>query len=249
MLASVSYTLSAGVQAELLTTTDNNGTAAISLSGNELANTIFGNAGANVLDGRGGADTLTGLGGDDWYYVDNALDSVTEAAGGGTDRVLASVSYTLGAGAHVERLTTNNNAGTAAINLTGNELANAIYGNAGANVLDGKGGNDVLTGLGGADSFAFTTVLGGNVDVINDFDADDTIVLDNAVFAGLADGALAAGAFVTGTAAADAGDRIIYDSVSGSLLFDADGAGGEAAVRFAYLGTGLAITASDFLVV
>ena len=44
------------------------GTAAINLTGNELAQTIFGNAGANMLNGGGGADALVGFGGDDWYF-------------------------------------------------------------------------------------------------------------------------------------------------------------------------------------
>ena len=36
---------------------DNLGTAAIDLTGNELAQSIYGNAGANVLDGGLGADS------------------------------------------------------------------------------------------------------------------------------------------------------------------------------------------------
>ena len=118
-------------------------------------------------------------------------------------------------------------------------------------MLDGKGGADLLTGLGGADSFAFTTALGaGNIDTIGDFSvADDTIRLENAVFTGLAAGALAAGAFNTGAAASQADDRIVYNSATGALLFDADGAGGAAAVQFATLSGGLALTSADFLVV
>ena len=58
-----------------------------------------------------------------------------ESAGEGTDRVFASVSYTLAAGVSVELLSTNADAGTAAINLTGNALVQAINGNAGANRL------------------------------------------------------------------------------------------------------------------
>jgi Ca2+-binding RTX toxin-like protein len=176
---------------------------------------------------------------------------VFEVANEGSDRIFSSVSYTLGASASIEQLTTSNNAGTGAIDLTGNAIANTIYGNAGANVLDGKGGADILVGLAGADSFAFTTALGsGNIDTVSGFSvADDTILLDDAVFTGLAAGALAAGAFATGAAAAQADDRIIYNAATGALLFDADGAGGAAAVQFATLGAGLALTSADFLVV
>ena len=61
-----------------------------------------------------------------------------EAAGGGSDRVLTSVSYTLTTGQEIETLSTTNNAGTGAINLTGNAFAQTITGNAGANVIDGE---------------------------------------------------------------------------------------------------------------
>ena len=37
--------------------------------------------------------------------------------------------------------------------------------------------------------------------------------------------------------AADSNTRIIYDPATGALSYDADGAGGVAAVRFATLGT------------
>jgi Ca2+-binding RTX toxin-like protein len=254
IFASVSYTLGAGVYVERLVTADVGATSAINLTGNALANVIYGNAGANVLDGKAGAHLLAGQAGNDWYYVDNAGDVVAELAGGGAnDRVFAGVSYTLGAGVQVEMLTTSDNLATTAINLTGNELANAIYGNAGANLLDGKGGPDTLTGMGGADTFRFSTAIGagtGNVDYISDFTVvDDTIQLDDAVFAGLALGTLAAGAFNTGSAATQADDRIIYDAATGSLLFDADGLGGAAGVQFVTLSTGLALTAADFVVI
>jgi hypothetical protein len=135
--------------------------------------------------------------------------------------------------------------------LRGGNLADVLTGGGGDDVLDGGGGNDVLAGLGGSDAFAFTTALGaGNVDSISGFSVpDDTIRLENAVFTGLAAGVLAAGAFNTGAAASQADDRIIYDSATGTLLFDADGNGAGAAIQFATLAGGLAMTASEFLVI
>jgi Ca2+-binding RTX toxin-like protein len=138
---------------ETLSTDNNAGTPAINLTGNELVNTLFGNAGANTLDGKAGADTMAGLGGNDFYYVDNAADRVIESAGQGTDRIFASTSYTLGAGVSVETLGTTSNAGTTAINLTGNEFANTLFGNNGANTLDGKADADIMIGLGGDDFY------------------------------------------------------------------------------------------------
>ena len=90
---------------------------------------------------------MQGLGGNDTYYVDNAGDVVDEAAGGGSDRVLTSVSYTLTAGQEIEALSTTNNAGTGAINLTGNAFAQTITGNAGANVIDGGAAPTSCRGL------------------------------------------------------------------------------------------------------
>ena len=75
-------------------------------------------------------------------------------------------------------------------------------------------------------------------------------MLENAHFTGLATGALPASAFVIGTAAADAGDRILYDSATGNLYFDSDGTGANAAVLFATLdNTTAALSASDFQVI
>ena len=53
-----------------------------------------------------------------------------------------------------------------------------------------------------------------------------------------------------GTAAADASDRIIYDSATGNLYFDSDGSGATAALLFATLDNAPAtLAASDFLVI
>jgi Ca2+-binding RTX toxin-like protein len=111
----------------------------------------LGTAGADDLRGTPGAELLVGLGGNDTYFIDNAGDRIEEAAGEGSDNVASSISYALNAGAAVEFLSTTSHGGTAAINLTGNELGQVVIGNAGSNWLDGGGGVDVLQGLGGND--------------------------------------------------------------------------------------------------
>ncbi|MET0506555.1 MAG: hypothetical protein ABWZ78_00040, partial [Burkholderiaceae bacterium] len=89
-----------------------------------------------------------------------------------------------------------------------------------------------------------------NVDQIADFaPADDVMRLDGAVFTAFAvAGTVGVGAFRTGAAAADSTDRLLYDPATGAVRYDSDGTGPTAAVRFATLKTGLAITNADFSV-
>ena len=242
--SAIDFTLGANVENLVLTGAGNSDGI-----GNGLANDIVGNSGANLLDGGGGADRLEGGDGNDTYAVDHAGDQVVEtSAAGGVDQVNSSLSYTLGT--NVENLTLT---GIAAVNGTGNDGANIITGNSGANTLNGGTGSDSLSGGSGSDVFEFTDTLGaGNVDLVLDFNpAADTIRLGGASgqpFAALATGALAAEAFRIGSAATDDDDRIIYNSATGALLYDADGIGGAAAVQFATLDPGLALTAADFVV-
>jgi serralysin len=246
-----SYTLGAGMSVEWLAANAVYGTGAMNLTGNEFDNTLLGNSGANILSGGGGADAMVGYGGDDIYYVDNLGDAIVDNEGG-FDAVYTGVNYILTVSAQIEWLSTEAVYGTTAINLTGNDFGNYVLGNNGANVLDGGAGADVIAGYGGADTFTFTTALGaGNSDSIVDFAAGiDKIGLDDAIFGALGGlGALNAAAFATGAGAADGSDRIIYNSATGQLFYDADGAGGVAQVQFATLNAGLALTASDFAVI
>ena len=100
-----------------------------------------------ILNGKGGADSMTGGAGNDTFYVDNSGDKVVELARGGTDTVHSTISYTLGA--NVENGVLD---GSAAINLTGNSVANLLTGNGGDNFLYGMGGNDTLKGGAGNDT-------------------------------------------------------------------------------------------------
>jgi Ca2+-binding RTX toxin-like protein len=323
----------AGVRVSLATGTgaggDAQGDTLISienLTGSSFADVLTGNTGANILDGGAGADTLAGGAGNDTYVVDNAGDVVRENAGAGTDTVLASINFTLGAdvenltligaavagtgnaGANVITGNSNDNlldgrAGADTINgaggsdtvtyaasgagvtvdlstglgsggdaqgdtlssienLIGSNFFDILFGDANANVINGGGsgdnllgldGNDILTGGLGGDDFVFTTALNAltNVDTITDFNIAefDAILLDDAIFTGLgvAPGTnITAQEFRIGAAAQDADDRIIYNDVTGALLFDVDGTGAEAAVQFATLSAGLALTNNQF---
>ena len=253
--ASVNFVLAADDNIENLTTNIGTGTTAVNLTGNALSQTITGNNGANVLDSfTGAADTMSGALGNDTYIIRNSGDVIGETAGQGTaDVVSAAVSFVLDVSDDIETMQTTSFGGTAAINLTGNALGQTITGNAGANVLDGKGGNDTLTGSAGADTYAFSSALGGsNIDTVSGYVvADDTIRLDNNVFTGLTFGALASTAFVqvTSGGATTADQRIIYNSVTGALSFDADGSGAGLAQQFATLATGLTMAHTEFDVV
>jgi Ca2+-binding RTX toxin-like protein len=260
VVATVSYSLAAGQEIEFLQTADAAGTAAINLRGNALQQTIEGNNGANTLhDGGTGPlpddgvpDTLIGHDGNDTYVVYDAEAVIVELAGEGIDRLAAGVDFVLAEGVDIEQLSTTSLIATYALDLTGNSLRQSVRGNDGANVLDGRGGIDTLYGMGGNDVFRFSTALGAdNIDRIADFSvADDQIELDHAIFSVLGLGPLDDIAFRDNILSPrDADDRIIYNSNTGSLFYDADGQGGAVAVKFAALSPGLALTAADFVVV
>lgn len=242
VFAAVDYVLPRAVEALTLI-----GRGNIDAYGNGLDNVLTGNSGDNRLIGRGGEDVLIGGAGDDIYHVNSYGDRVVEATGGGNDSILASVSIDL-TGTQVENARL---VGRFGLDLTGSAAANVLTGNAGDNVIRGFGGDDVLTGGAGRDSFGFDGAPGiGNVDRITDFSvADDSIHLAQAAFGAITPGPLSAGAFVLGRVAMDAEDRILYDAASGDLFYDADGSGSGAAVQFAVLAPGLALTSADVLVV
>ena len=121
---------------------------ALSIFGNAGRNTLVGTAFDDVLNGGGAADDLQGRNGNDLYVMDNVGDVITEVAGQGVDRVHSSVTTTLAANVEDLELT-----GTAAINGTGNGLANRIQGNAARNVLDGGADVDLVLGGEGADLY------------------------------------------------------------------------------------------------
>lgn len=112
------------------------------------------------------------------------------------------------------------------------------------------GGADVLTSDAGRDALDFgppNDLVRGMVDYSR---ADYCLQLDHALMPQLgALGALAQEAFHIGSAAADASDRIIYNSATGALYYDPDGAGSAAQVHIANLSPGLSLTAATFVII
>ena len=236
------------------------------LKGNGGDDGLDGGAGNDVLAGGPGKDTMIGGTGNDTYFVENGGDHVTEYASEGTDLVKSSISYTLGA--NVENLTLT---GTAAIDGTGNTLANVITGNSAANVLRGNGGtdtihggdgndtiyggagNDSLGGGAGQDLFVFSSTLNGttNVDKLIDYThGTDQMVLDSTIFAAFtAIGEMDSTAFFAGTSAHDSDDHIIYDSATGNIYYDPDGTGSHAETLFAHVAPGTTLSNLDFFII
>jgi Ca2+-binding RTX toxin-like protein len=188
-------------------------------------------------------------------------DTIDASALTGVNRVV------LNGGVRADRLTGGAcndilNGGVGDDTLTGragNDTLNGGAGNdtlkagSGNDTLNGGSGNDKLTGGGGKDSFRFNTALSAttNVDHIFDFSSvSDKILLSHSVFTAAGGlGTLAAGAFHIGVSAADAGDRLVYNSATGALIYDSNGNAAGGATHFATLATGLALTHSNFTIV
>jgi Ca2+-binding RTX toxin-like protein len=247
------------------------GTGNDRLTGNLLANSLVSGDGNDTLSGAAGDDSLNGGLGNDQLTgglgndVIDGGDGLDRAVYSGSLAVIVSLAVTVaqvtGHGTDTLRNIEHLTGGNGSDSLTGNSLANSLIGGTGLDSLLGGGGddslsggvgNDVLSGGAGADSFVFDkTPLSTNIDRITDFAViDDVIRLDNAAFAGLPTGVLAATAYAANLSgnATDALDRIIYETDTGRLFFDADGSGIGARVQFATLAANLALTRADFIV-
>jgi len=252
---------------------------AVTANGNSLNNVLTGNDGNNSsINGRAGNDTMFGMGGNDTFdmstggtssYGNDVIDG-----GGGTDSVefggnarsgvtvnLAAGTMSGGgdAGAGSATLTSIENSlgGNFNDSLTGNGGANFFRGSAGNDTLNGGAGNDRLNGGAGNDFFVFAAAPGSaNSDVVEDFATGvDKLQLEDSVFAAIgASGNFAAGdgrfwAAAGATSGHDANDRVIYNSSTGSLYYDADGSGAGAAQLIATLQGQPALGATDIAVI
>ncbi len=130
----------------------------------------------------------------------------------------------------------------------GNDL---IFGGRGYDQINGGYGDDTLTGDAGGDQFNFNwDLVDSGFDTIVDFQQGlDNIWIANHWGGGFDNNVLVANQFWSGPGvitAVLATERLIYDTDTGELYFDADGLGGVAAVRFATLSNLAALTFDDF---
>jgi Ca2+-binding RTX toxin-like protein len=238
------------------------------LRGGAGDDTLTGKGGDDRLDGGVGSDRMNGGPGNDIYLV-TAGDVLVDA--GGIDEIRTGESaWSLGAA--FENLVFD--AGTAATTGRGNGLDNRMVGNQGANNfiardgddtlmggggsdrLQGGSGSDMLLGGSGRDSFVFAEFGAANADRISDFSSgSDKLRLSDAAFTAIgAAGRFAAGdgrfyAAAGATAGHDMDDRVIYNTSTGGLYYDADGSGAGAAQLIAAFQGNPFIAATDIVVI
>ncbi|MFP5078422.1 calcium-binding protein [Rhizobium sp. YIM 134829] len=241
------------------------GTGLDVLSGGDGNDTLDGGSGSDWLYGGNGDDTLTESRGNDALYGENGNDIIATASFLGTASSGKSSVY---GGDGEDRIYANGKdlvyGGDDADHIVGNAADQLLSGDTGNDVIAGGGGNDkiwggdgldILTGDAGKDVFYFDWTLSAetNVDTITDYQVkDDAISLDKTVFSALGSGSkLKSAQFIAGSdgKAHDASDRIIYETDTGKLFYDADGTGGKAAILFAQLDANLAMKAGEFILV
>jgi serralysin len=226
---------------------------------------LFGGAGNDWLDGGPGGDILDGGAGWDVVSYQSAtsgitIDLTTNANGGAAaGETVLNVEVVQGSN-FADTLVGKDNGGGNGVQLYGEGGSDTLLGKGGGDYLFGGAGNDtldsgfgcdVLIGGSGADQFSFSTALGaGNMDTIQDFSVaeGDRIVLSRSVFMDVGTGALSSAYFKAGTATSF-DHHILYYQGSGELFYDVDGSGGVAAIKFATVSAGTALSASHFFIV
>jgi Ca2+-binding RTX toxin-like protein len=195
------------------------------LSGGKGDDLLWGGQGNDIAFGGDGKDLLWGESGDDILIGDDGDDIVY--GGAGNDYVLG------GAG----RDFLWGDAGQDILN--GGDGDDTIFGGAGSDSIVGGKGDDIIFGGAGADRFQFSNLLNQGIDRIKDFKSGtDKIIISALGFGGglLAGTTISAEQFLetTSSTATTAEQRLIYNSTTGGLFFDADGSGlGSSSVQFA----------------
>ena len=147
--------------------------------------------------------------------------------------------------------------------INGGDGDDALVGGQNGDTLNGQLGNDQLIGGAQGDNFVFDTTLNAttNVDRILDFEAGnnggggvDKIVLDDDIFTAFSLAGLTNAQFVSNGlgAAVGTGAQIIFNSATGTLVYDSNGTQAGGATHFATLelsGMTGTLDASDFIII
>ena len=205
-----------------------------SINGSNGNDIIRGGAGNDTLDGRVGNDLLDFSDGTAGIVFTMGLNGSGAFSAGG----LGTDTYTSFEGVIGTAFADTLNGLGAADELRGGAGNDTINGQAGDDRIVGGAGSDTLTGGADNDTFVFDSAPNA-VDSITDFNASgslasgDMVELSLAVFAGIttapgsvlssSEFASSVGGGVNDVVAA--GVRVIYDSVTGNLYYDADGQG------------------------
>lgn len=215
--------------------------------------TLIGSAANNTFSGGDGIDVLRGAGG--WDVADFWFDNVEAGVVVNLSRANGQVRND-GFG-NVENMSGIEELwGTyLADSFTGNDSSNSFYGDqgndtlaggGGADSLNGGSGQDRLTGGTGADVFVFDSGDGSNPfgDTITDFvSGTDRLAFVTGDF----DGMSAAAQFQIGGSPGTVGEPWFYfNNATDRLFWDADGAGGNAAILVATLTGVNSLTLADF---
>ena len=218
-------------------------------TGTGAADTIVGVVGADMINGGGGIDTIrltatsAALNAMTNAQLTNVelIDASTAAAGVVVSLAVQTEGFTLTGSGFADTLT----GGSGVDILNGGAGVDTLNGGGGNDTLNGGLGNDVMTGGAGSDIFQFSSAIGGggNIDRITDYNAPtDVINLSSAIFtglattSGLATGQLAAASFNL-NAATGTGSQIVYNTTTGALSFDTNGAAAGGATQFGTLTT------------
>ncbi|MGL6209859.1 MAG: hypothetical protein ACRC14_08540, partial [Paracoccaceae bacterium] len=231
------------------------------MAGTGLVDRLYGLAGNDKLTGLQGADRLWGGLGQDILHGGLGADELTGGAGrdladyaGSAAGVQVSLAAGIGRGGDAEgdRLASIESLRGSAFadRLVGDDGANFLLGGAGADFLTGGLGADLMAGGAGADRFVYREAAEGG-DTIMDFNrnGDDVIRLKASAFGDHAVGALAESEFQAGVGnvALSGSVRVMFDTSTGQVWFDADGAGGQAAVLLVQMQAQAVVGVEDFL--
>ena len=200
------------------------------------------------------------------YAGDTGIERIVIGTGFAQNAVItATTALNINASALLNGVSIAGNAGNN--NLTGTASSDTLIGNGGNDTINGGDGNDFLfgglgndslTGGAGSDAFVFDGAPNAtnNLDRITDFvSGTDKFQFSKAIFTKLGPiGALSINEFYAAAGAVrgiDTLDRVIYNTTTGALYYDADGSGNGAAIQVALIGatTHPSLAVGDFQIV